>query len=185
MNCRSLMLPAIAVALFSTTARADMPNEDESPPTVSFVSPTDQQMFTGTSAMVTIEVSAVDEDSGVSRVVVSVDGVDQPEITQAPYVIESVTLPAGMHEISAIASNGDGYPSQAVTIHVVVFPGDDESSGGSEESSTTAELNGDAGVDNNNDDKGGCTVGRERSLMGSGIAFALAVFAGLRLRRRE
>lgn len=188
MKLHGFVLSVFALALFSTTAHADMPNEDTSPPTVSFVSPTDQQVFNGTTATVEIQVSAVDEDSGVSRVVVSIDGVDQTPLTDSPYVWSDVTLAAGMHEISAIAANGDGYESEAVTIHVVVFPGDDEGSGGSdtanEESSTTQELNGDSGVDDN-DDKGGCTVGRERSLMGSGIAFALAIFAGVRLRRRE
>jgi hypothetical protein len=80
-----------------------MPNEDTTPPTVSITSPTDQQVFQGAPATIAIDVSAVDPGSGVARVVVSIDGVAQPPITQEPYELSEVVLEAGMHDIVANA----------------------------------------------------------------------------------
>jgi len=178
MRTTSLMLLAFTTAaLTSNVGRADMPNEDESPPEVSITSPTDQQMFEGAPAVVTIEISAQDPDSGVGRVLVSIDGVEQEPLTAAPWTLADVELAEGMHEIVARAENNDGYGADSATIHVVVFPksGDGDTDATADEDDTI----------DDDDEKSGCSVGRERNLMGSGLAFALAVFAGLRLRRRE
>lgn len=184
MRTTSLMLLAFTtIALTTTVARADMPNEDESPPEVSITSPTDQQMFEGAPAKITIAVAADDPDSGVGRVVVSIDGVEQEPLTAAPWTLADVELAEGMHEIVAHAENNDGYGADSATIHVVVFPASGDDGDDADPPVDEDDTNDDD--DDDGDEKSGCSVGRERNLMGSGIAFALAVFAGLRLRRRE
>lgn len=197
---RRLPLLALSVGLFSTSALADAPNEDESPPTVTITSPADQATFTGAPAMVTVTVTAEDPDTGVDEVALSLDGADEPTKSTAPYSWE-LELAEGMHEISVTATNGHGYRSAATIIHVVVFPDGGGSSGGAESSGGGSDSEGSAGSaggsaggstatagdegGGDDDDKGGCSTGRPRGLLGSGIAFTVAFVAGIALRRRD
>jgi hypothetical protein len=179
----------LLTALLSPAARADVPNEDTSPPTVEITTPDDQAMFEGAPARITVHVEADDPDSGVSIVRLSIDGVEVDPITVPPFEWQDVELGEGMHEIVATAANGDGYQAESAPIHVVVFPASEDSSGSGDSGGVLSDDGagtGDDGAGNDESESKGCAAGgRPRDLAGAGIAFAFAIVAGARLRRRD
>jgi len=65
---------------------------------VAITSPTDQTMFTGAPALVTVTVEAVDPDSGVDEVTINVDGIGEIAKSSPPYTWE-IELGEGMHTL--------------------------------------------------------------------------------------
>jgi hypothetical protein len=148
---------------------------------VEITEPLDQAMFDGAPATVTIRVAAVDNDhpnepaSGMESVTLWIDGSAFANDDTAPYEWIDVELAEGMHEIYASGTDVAGNTRNSLNIHVVVFPVDGSSgTGGSGGSS-----GGDGG-------SGGCSVSpaQKRNAITSLAAFALAIFATAKLRRR-
>ena len=143
-------------------------NPDVTAPAVSIVDPLDQAEFAAADP-VSIVIDADDGDgSGVVQVWASIDGVDQPAISEPPYEYAQVQLPVGVHTLIATAEDAAGLTGESspVTIFVGVDPNpsttgtgpdpdtgttDDETTGATDSSAgqTTA------GADAVGDDDGG------------------------------
>jgi len=115
---------AYAAAMFGLSG-SGTGGTDVVAPTVSIVSPAEGDTVTGE---VTIVVAAND-DVGATSVALSIDGVDVPPDTEAPFQFDWDATAAGPgdHELIAIASDAAGNTATA-TAHVIV-PGDGNGNG--------------------------------------------------------
>jgi len=168
---------ALALVAVVPTVRADEPPPDETPPDVSITTPADGATFPAGTASITVEVSAVDPQSGVTRVGLKVDGKTVGTDTRTPWVFESIKLEPGAHTLVATADNYDGEvgTSKSVKVTLAASPqgGKSKEAGVTPPSDPTPPTAED-----------GCFASmRPRSAV-PGIALFFAVAAGFMLRRR-
>lgn len=209
MGVRSPPVVLFALALLQpATAVADALDDDPTPPKVEIAKPAARTELPAGTTKATIEVTAQDEESGIGEVRLLVDGKTVRTLESEPWVFADIELTVGAHEIVAEAVNGfvEEATSEPITIVVAAAPAPAEAkvepaaakaepvqaepvqaepvkaepakTEPAEPEPAKAEPAKPAASD-------GCFASaRPRSLIGSGVAFAFAVLAGLMLRRR-
>lgn len=108
---------------------------DGTAPSVEITVPIDGA-YEGPTYRTPIEISAAD-DSGILDVTIRIDGSDIATLTAEPYQIANVDLPAGSHEIAAVARDWSGNVTDAVPVQVVV--GEDMGGTGGDGDGTTGD----------------------------------------------
>ena len=179
----SAAVVGFALATIVSTARADEPPPDETPPDVSITTPTDGASFPAGTATLSVEVAAADPHSGVNRVELKIDGKSVGKDTRAPWVFESVALTPGEHTLVATADNYDGRvgTSKPVKITLAASATKNATTKDAATKNAPADVKPDATPDAAAD---GCFAStRPRSAV-PGIALLFAVAAGFMLRRR-
>lgn len=168
MTPRRLVLALLApLSLAPALARADVPNDDTTPPSVAITSPKNNASLEAPASFV-VSVSASDIGLGVKQVDLTLDGaaVGEPDTT-TPYAFNVDALAAGTHTLVATATDLMGNTASA-TVMIEVTAGSDTGSssatGGGEEAP-------------------GCGC-RQGSAGGLGFA-ALVLGLGLGVRRRR
>ncbi|MEZ4447912.1 MAG: Ig-like domain-containing protein [Nannocystaceae bacterium] len=141
MTPRSLRLAlalalAAPVALAAGAARADMPPDDTTPPSVAITSPKNNSVLEAPASFV-VSVSATDIGLGIKQVDLTLDGaaVGDPD-TETPYAFNVNDLAAGAHTLKATATDLMGNTASS-EVMIEVSSGESggatESSGGGEE----------------------------------------------------
>jgi hypothetical protein len=205
---RSSSALVLAALVVSSTASADALPPDDTPPEVSIESPADGLELPAGTTTITVEVTAEDPQTGIYEVELKVDGTKVATDDEAPFVFADVALTPGRHEIVASAHNNDGGHEDSTPVSVVVAEAapeptpeakaepepEPEAKAEAEPAEVKSEAKADAkppaakpaDAKDTPDAKDGCFASaRPRSLAGSGVAFAIALFAGLTLRRRR
>jgi hypothetical protein len=205
---RSSALVLFALALLQPAiASADALDDDPTPPKVEIAKPAARTELPAGTTKATIEVTAQDEESGIGEVRLLVDGKTVRTLENEPWVFADIELTAGPHEIVAEAVNGfvEEAASEPITIVVAAAPAPAEAkvepvAAKAEPTPAPAEK-ADAKTPEpaksepakaepaKSEPKPAASDGcfasaRPRSLIGSGVAFAFAVLAGVMLRRR-
>lgn len=174
----SLVVCAILLAHygFAREAYADADGgTDEDAPRVEIVEPTAKSTFDAP-ANVHVVVEATDDigviESGVRNVTLRVDGGEGMVDDTAPYEFD-LELGEGMYVLVATAEDNAGNSRDSIGVDIAVFPGASSESGSS--------------AGEGSDESGGCAVSRPRprDTWTAGLAFGIAVFAGVMLRRRR
>jgi hypothetical protein len=207
---RSSAAVLFALALLQPAiGRADALDDDPTPPKVEIAKPSARTELPAGTTKTTIEVTAEDEESGIGEVRLLVDGKTVRTLGNEPWVFADIELTAGSHEIVAEAVNGfvEEATSEPITIVVAAAPAPAPEEAKVEPVAAKAEPTPapaekadaktpepakaepakaePAKADPKPAASDGCFASaRPRSLIGSGVAFAFAVLAGLMLRRR-
>jgi hypothetical protein len=196
----ALVLLALLV-LRPAIASADALPDDATPPEVEIIAPGKHTQLPAGTTKVTIEVRAEDEETGVVEVRLLVDGELVRTVDEEPWVAE-LELSVGTHEIVAETMNHDSdegtsspitvvvaaaAPPPEVKVEPVTAKAEPAAAPAEKADAKTPEpaKSEPAKAEPKPAASDGCFASaRPRSLIGSGVAFAFAVLAGLMLRRR-
>jgi len=113
-----LAAASLGACLVSASAFADAPPPDETPPEVSIVTPKSGSAVPAGTKGITVEVTAVEEESGVTWVKLEVDGKSVAKLEEEPWVFRSVSLEPGEHTLVATAHNYDGGIGKSAKVKV-------------------------------------------------------------------
>lgn len=166
----------LALGLWSTSALADALPPDETPPEVTITSPKAGAEIPADAAKITVECDIVEEESGVMKAVLKVDGKEVATLEDEPWTFRDVVLEPGEHTLVVNASNydtsGDSDP-----VKVTVAAPEPEP-----ETKTKPEAKPETKTES---EKKGCSISPSGSAWSTaGLAFGLAILSGLVLRRR-
>ncbi len=198
------------VALVAAPAHADAPPPDDTPPEVAIKSPTDATALAAGTTEIAVEVTAKDEESGIYEVELKVDGKSVGTDDEAPFTFDKVALTPGEHTLVATARNYDAGSTESEAVKVTVAEPPAEEAKAEDAKAQDAKVE-DAKVEDaksedaksdgpptaskeepkaddkkKDEEKKGCNVSAsQHGWSGAGIAFGVAILAGLMLRRRE
>lgn len=192
----------LAVGLWSTSALADAPPPDDTPPEVTIKSPKAGAEIPADAAKISVECDIVEEESDIMKAVLTVDGKEVATLEQEPWTFRDVALEPGEHTLVVSASNydgsGDSDPVEVTVAEAKPEPEPEPKTETETKTETKPDTKPDTKPESKPDtkteakpetktesEKKGCSVSASGSTWSTaGLAFGLAILSGFVLRRR-